>query len=186
MAALKKSSIALLLILGIMLGVNVASAQTPARPSQTLGVVTCQATAVPPVVRAEGIADFRVPVMRGIACDGQHLCSRPAQCAGALQQFCEGGRTPPQQRIVAVGNLGDAAHQDRDVILVAVGRRGLHDLGQQIRRGARAHASEQTDASGRRRRGHGARAWSRRACLSILPTVSRGSRSMKVMRLGTL
>ena len=29
MAALKKSSIALLLVLGIMLGVNVASAQTP-------------------------------------------------------------------------------------------------------------------------------------------------------------
>jgi hypothetical protein len=55
MAALKKSSIALLLVLGIMLGVNVASAQIP---SQTLGVVTCQATAVPPVVRAEGIAEI--------------------------------------------------------------------------------------------------------------------------------
>lgn len=55
MAALKKSSIALLLVLGIMLGVNVASAQVP---SQILGVVTCQATAVPPVVRAEGIAEI--------------------------------------------------------------------------------------------------------------------------------
>jgi hypothetical protein len=55
MAALRKSSIALLLILGIMLGVNVASAQVP---SQSLGVVTCQATAVPPVVRAEGIAEI--------------------------------------------------------------------------------------------------------------------------------
>ena len=55
MAALKKSSIALLLVLGIMLGVNVASAQLP---SNTLGVVTCQATAVPPVVRAEGIAEI--------------------------------------------------------------------------------------------------------------------------------
>ncbi|MCB0220553.1 MAG: hypothetical protein KDH09_12710, partial [Chrysiogenetes bacterium] len=57
MAALKKSSIALLLVLGIMLGVNVATAQT-VRPSQSLGVVTCQATAVPPVVRAEGIAEI--------------------------------------------------------------------------------------------------------------------------------
>jgi hypothetical protein len=55
MAALKKSSIALLLVLGIMLGVNVASAQVP---SLSLGVVTCQATAVPPVVRAEGIAEI--------------------------------------------------------------------------------------------------------------------------------
>ena len=56
MAALKKSSIALLLVLGIMLGVNVASAQ--AIPSLNLGLVTCQATAVPPVVRAEGIAEI--------------------------------------------------------------------------------------------------------------------------------
>ena len=55
MAALKKSSMALLLILGIMLSVNVASAQLP---SQTLGLVECTATAVPPVVRAEGIAEL--------------------------------------------------------------------------------------------------------------------------------
>ena len=55
MAALKKSSIALLLVLGIMLGANVASAQLP---SQSLGLVECTATAVPPVVRAEGIAEI--------------------------------------------------------------------------------------------------------------------------------
>jgi hypothetical protein len=58
MAALKKSPIALLLVLGIMLGVNVANAQTPPVPSQSLGLVACQATAVPPVVRAEGIAEI--------------------------------------------------------------------------------------------------------------------------------
>ena len=55
MAALKKSSMALLLVLGIMLGANVATAQVP---SQALGLVACQATAVPPVVRAEGIAEL--------------------------------------------------------------------------------------------------------------------------------
>ena len=55
MAALKKSSMALLLVLGIMLGANVANAQLP---SQTLGLVECTATAVPPVVRAEGIAEL--------------------------------------------------------------------------------------------------------------------------------
>jgi hypothetical protein len=54
MEALKKGSIALLLV--VMAAVS-ASAQTP-QPSLTLGVVTCTATAVPPVVRAEGIAEL--------------------------------------------------------------------------------------------------------------------------------
>jgi len=52
MEALKKGSIALLLVL---MATVAASAQTP---SLTLGVVTCTATAVPPVVRAEGIAEL--------------------------------------------------------------------------------------------------------------------------------
>jgi hypothetical protein len=52
MEALKKGSIALLLV---MMAAVTASAQ---QPSLTLGVVTCTATAVPPVVRAEGIAEL--------------------------------------------------------------------------------------------------------------------------------
>ncbi|MBI1354887.1 MAG: hypothetical protein GC160_11115 [Acidobacteria bacterium] len=52
MEALKKGSIALLLV---MMAATAAFAQIP---SQTLGFVTCQATAVPPVVRAEGIAEL--------------------------------------------------------------------------------------------------------------------------------
>ncbi len=54
MEALKKGSIALLLV---MMAAVSASAQF-AQPSLTLGVVTCTATAVPPVVRAEGIAEL--------------------------------------------------------------------------------------------------------------------------------
>lgn len=56
MAVLKKSSILLLLAMFAMFGSGTASAQ-PALPL-TLGVITCTATAVPPVVRAEGIAEL--------------------------------------------------------------------------------------------------------------------------------
>jgi len=57
MAALKKGSIALMLALLLALSISapVASAQVP---SLELGVITCQAVAVPPVVRAEGIAEL--------------------------------------------------------------------------------------------------------------------------------
>ena len=56
MAALKKSLMALLLVtLAVMAG-GVANAQPV--PPLSLGVITCQATAVPPVVRAEGIAEL--------------------------------------------------------------------------------------------------------------------------------
>ena len=54
MEALKKGSIALLMV---MMAAVSASAQAPP-PSLTLGLVTCTATAVPPVVRAEGIAEL--------------------------------------------------------------------------------------------------------------------------------
>jgi hypothetical protein len=54
MPTLRKSSIVLALVALAMLSTGVASAQIV----QTLGVVTCQATAVPPVVRAEGIAEI--------------------------------------------------------------------------------------------------------------------------------
>ncbi len=57
MAALKKGSVALMLalLLAVSISAPVANAQVP---SLELGVITCQAVAVPPVVRAEGIAEL--------------------------------------------------------------------------------------------------------------------------------
>jgi hypothetical protein len=57
MAALKKSSIVLAVALLALLSTGVASAQTGFAPRE-LGVMSCTATAVPPVVRAEGIAEL--------------------------------------------------------------------------------------------------------------------------------
>jgi len=58
MAALKKSSIVLLLAVMGVLSADKAAGQPAGPPSQRLGLVTCVATAVPPVVRAEGIAEL--------------------------------------------------------------------------------------------------------------------------------
>jgi hypothetical protein len=59
MAALKKTSIVLLLLaVMVILSTGVESAQAQPVPALTLGVITCNATAVPPVVRAEGIAEL--------------------------------------------------------------------------------------------------------------------------------
>jgi hypothetical protein len=55
MPTLRKSSIVLALVVMAMLSTGVANAQ----PFQeAIGVITCSATAVPPVVRAEGIAEI--------------------------------------------------------------------------------------------------------------------------------
>jgi hypothetical protein len=54
MASFKRSLIVLMALVAMMGGIA-ANAQTPSQP---LGLVTCQATAVPPVVRAEGIAEL--------------------------------------------------------------------------------------------------------------------------------
>ena len=56
MAALKKGSIALML--AMLLAVSIYAPVANAQPSLELGVITCQAVAVPPVVRAEGIAEL--------------------------------------------------------------------------------------------------------------------------------
>lgn len=57
MAALKKTSLVFLIAFAVMLSAGVANAQTGFSP-RALGQVTCQATAVPPIVRAEGIAEL--------------------------------------------------------------------------------------------------------------------------------
>ena len=54
MAALKKSSIVLTVALMALLSISTASAQAP----QTLGTISCIATATPVTVRAEGIAEL--------------------------------------------------------------------------------------------------------------------------------
>ena len=53
MAASRKLSVVAALVLMTLLSTGVASAQTP--PAD-LGVITCNSVAVPPIVRAEGIA----------------------------------------------------------------------------------------------------------------------------------
>jgi len=60
MATLRKCSLLLALVALTMLSTGVANAQVVLGPvpSQTLGVITCNATAVPPIVRAEGIAEI--------------------------------------------------------------------------------------------------------------------------------
>ena len=55
MAASKKLSVVAALVLMTLLSTGVANAQTP---PATLGVITCQSVAVPPIVRAEGIAEL--------------------------------------------------------------------------------------------------------------------------------
>jgi hypothetical protein len=57
MAALKKSSIVFAVAMLALLSTGVASAQTGVAPRE-LGVIACTATAVPPIVRAEGIAEL--------------------------------------------------------------------------------------------------------------------------------
>jgi hypothetical protein len=58
MAALKKSSIVLTVALLALLSSGTASAQPVLPNPAELGVLSCTATAVPPVVRAEGIAEL--------------------------------------------------------------------------------------------------------------------------------
>ena len=55
MAAFRKVSVASALVLMTLLGTGAASAQVP---PANLGVITCNAVAVPPIVRAEGIAEL--------------------------------------------------------------------------------------------------------------------------------
>ena len=55
MAASKKLSVVAALVLMTLLSTGVANAQVP--PAD-LGVITCQSVAVPPIVRAEGIAEL--------------------------------------------------------------------------------------------------------------------------------
>ena len=55
MAASKKLSVVAALVLMTLLSTGVASAQAP---PATLGVISCSSTAVPPIVRAEGIAEL--------------------------------------------------------------------------------------------------------------------------------
>jgi hypothetical protein len=78
MAALKKSLMALLLVALAVTAGGVANAQTPAL---SLGLVTCQATAVPPVVRAEGIAELVGDIV--LTCTN----TPPAGNSGPLTQY---------------------------------------------------------------------------------------------------
>ena len=56
MAASRKLSVVAALLLMTLLSTGVASAQVPPAPAD-LGVITCNSVAVPPIVRAEGIAE---------------------------------------------------------------------------------------------------------------------------------
>ena len=59
MAASKKLSVVAALVLMTLLSTGVASAaHLPGSPPHTLGVITCNSVAVPPIVRAEGIAEL--------------------------------------------------------------------------------------------------------------------------------
>ena len=57
MAASRKVSVAAALVLMMLLSAGAASAQSPVDPAE-LGVITCSSVAVPPIVRAEGIAEL--------------------------------------------------------------------------------------------------------------------------------
>ena len=57
MAASRKFSVVAALVLMTLLSTGVANAQIPVPPAD-LGVITCQSVAVPPIVRAEGIAEL--------------------------------------------------------------------------------------------------------------------------------
>ena len=57
MAASKKLSVVAALVLMTLLSTGVASA-AHLGPPHTLGVITCNSVAVPPIVRAEGIAEL--------------------------------------------------------------------------------------------------------------------------------
>jgi hypothetical protein len=82
------------------------------------------------------------PMVRGIAGDGEHLGTAPAQALGPLYQSRLRGRTAPEKRLGTVRYLGNAAHQNGDMVLVTPGWRQGYDPGKHVCSCLWAHAAE--------------------------------------------